>query len=134
MEFLAVVVLFPLLFWGLSFGCGLFLERITGGAIPALLLLPLGFGMLVVVSQFTTWWGATAPLTPLILLALALLGFALGRGALRRRWRSRSRGWWWGPVAAVATFVLVAAPEIVSLRATMTGYLLDTTGAIQIAG
>ncbi len=134
MHYLGVVVLFPLLFWLLSLGCGLLVERLTGASIPALLLLPLGFATLVVVSQFTTWWGPTAPLTPWVLLILALLGLGLSRGALRGRWHGRPRGWWWGPSAALATYLLVAAPEIVSLRTTFTGYLLDTTGAIQIAG
>lgn len=134
MHFLAVIVLFPLLFWLLSLGCGLLVERLTGASIPALLLPPLGFATLVVVSQFTTWWGPTAPLTPWVLLVLALLGLGLSRGPLRGRWRNRPRGWWWGPSAALATYLIVAAPEIVSLRLTFTGYLLDTTGAIQIAG
>ena len=134
MEFLAVIILFPLLFWALSCGCGLLVERITGAPIPALLLLPLGFGTLVVVSQFTTWWGPTAPLTPLVLLVLALAGFALGWGAILGRWRNRPPGWWWSPSAAVAAYVIIAAPIIVIGRVTFTGYLLDTTGAIQIAG
>ncbi len=134
MHFLAVVVLFPLLFWLLSLGCGLLVERLTGAVIPALLLAPLGFATLIVVSQFTTWWGTTAPLTPLVALVLALLGLGLSRGVVRERWQRRPRGWWWGPAAALATYLIVAAPEIVSLRLTFTGYLLDTTGAIQIAG
>jgi hypothetical protein len=134
MQFLAVVVLFPLLFWLLSLGCGLLLERLTGARLPALLLLPLGFGVLIVVSQFTTWWGPTAPLTPLVLLVLALLGFVLSRASLRERWHRRPKGWWWGAGAALTAYVLVAAPVIASGHPTFTGYLLDTTGSIQIAG
>jgi len=134
MQFLAVVVLFPLLFWLLSLGCGLLLEWLSGARLPALLILPLGFGVLIVVSQFTTWWGPSAPLTPLVLLALALLGFVLSRVQLRERWRRRPKGWWWGAGAGVAAYVLVAAPVIASGRPTFTGYLLDTTGSIQIAG
>ena len=103
MSFLAAVVLFPLLFWLLSAGCGLLLERVIGTRLPALLV-------------------------------LALSGIALGRSALRERWTGRPRHWWLGPAAMLATYLLVAAPEIVSLRLTFTGYLLDTTGAVQIAG
>ncbi len=134
MSFLAAVVLFPLLFWGLSAGCGLLVERICGGRLPGLLVVPIGFGTLVVVSQFTTWVGFTAPLTPFLLAALALAGFVLGRRGVSERWSARAGGWWVGPAAALAVYLIVAAPEIVSGRVTFSGYLLDTTGAIQIAG
>jgi hypothetical protein len=134
MTFLAVVVLFPLLFWLLSLGCGLLVERLIGGHLPTLLILPIGFGALIAVSQFTTWWGPTAPLSPIILLVLALLGLALGRAGLLERWRKRPRGWWWCAAAGIAAYVIVAGPVIASGRPTFTGYLLDTTGAIQLAG
>jgi hypothetical protein len=134
MQFLTAVVIFPLLFWLLSLGCGLLVGRLTGVRLPALLIIPLGFGTLVVVSQFTTWWGPTAPLSPIVLLALALLGFTLAREDVLERWRARPGGWWWGPGAMVATYLLVAAPVIAAGRVTFSGYLLDTTGAIQIIG
>lgn len=134
MSYLADVVLFPLLLWLLSWGCGLLVERICAGRLPALLVLPVGFGLLLVVSQFTTWLGWLAPLTPLVLVALALAGLALGRGAARERWVARKRGWWLGAGSMVAAYLILAAPEIVAGRPTFTGYLLDTTGAIQVAG
>jgi hypothetical protein len=134
MHYLAVVLLFPLLLWILSLGCGLLVARLTGVRMPALLLMPLGFGVLIAVSQFTTWWSATAPLTPIFLLVLALLGFALSRSELRTRWRGRPAGWWWGPIAPLGSYLILAAPVIAAGRPTFTGYLLDTTGAVQIAG
>lgn len=134
MQFLGTVALFPLLFWLLTLGCGLLVESMTGTRVAASLLLPLGFAALIVVSQFTLWWGPTAPLTPWALLALALLGFALARKRLPARWRARRRAWWLSLAPAVATYLLVAAPEIVAGRPTFSGYLLDTTGAIQVAG
>jgi hypothetical protein len=134
MGYLAAVVLFPLLFWLLCGGCGLLVERLCGARLPGLLLAPIGFGVLVVVSQFTTWVGFTAPLTPIVLLALALVGAALGRRAVSERWSARPAWWWTAPMAALAVYVIVAAPEIVSGRLTFSGYLLDTTGAIQVAG
>jgi hypothetical protein len=134
MQFLGTVALFPLLFWLLTLGCGLLVERLTGARIAGLLILPLGFVTLIVVSQFTLWWGPTAPLTPWVLLVLALLGFVFARGGLRGRWRARSRGWWLSLAPGLATYLLVAAPEIAAGRPTFSGYLLDTTGAIQVAG
>ncbi len=134
MSFLGVVLLFPLLFWLLAGGCGLLVERVFGLRLPALLVAPVGFGTLIVVSQFTTWVEWLAPLTPIVLAILALAGFVLARTGLAERWRARKSGWWLGPGAALATYLIVAAPVILSGRPTFTGYLLDTTGAIQIAG
>ena len=134
MTFLAVVVLFPLLFWALAAGCGLLAERLTGTRLPALLVLPIGFGTLIVVSQFTTWVSFLAPLTPIVLLVLALIGFLVSRRTLVERWSGRRSGWWLGGAAMVGSYVLVAGPVIASGNVTFTGYLLDTTGAIQIAG
>lgn len=134
MEFAAAILLFPLILCCLSLGIGLLVERLTGTLLPALLLLPVGFGALIAISQFTTWWGPSAPLTPWVLVALAILGALLSRAQLRERWRSRPRGWWWLPASGVAAYGIVAAPIIFAGRVTFTGYLLDTTGAIQIAG
>lgn len=134
MAYLAAVVLFPLLFWLLSGGCGLLAERLVGARLPGLLVAPLGFGVLIVVSQFTTWVGAIAPLTPIVLVVLALAGYALGRGALMERWAARGEWWWLAPAVVVIAYAIVAAPEIAAGRVTFSGYLLDTTGAIQIAG
>jgi hypothetical protein len=134
MEFLGTVVLFPLVFWVCSLGCGLLVQELTRAPLSASLLPVVGFAALIVVSQFTLWFGATAPLTPWVLLALALLGFALARRTLPARWRARRAGWWLSLAPAVATYALVAAPVIAAGRPTFSGYLLDTTGAIQLAG
>ncbi|MFZ1925122.1 MAG: hypothetical protein WAU42_03160 [Solirubrobacteraceae bacterium] len=137
MSFLMVVVGFPLLLAVLALGSGLLVERIVGIRLPFVLLAPLGFGVLIVVSQFTTWPPSTtlAPLTPWILLALALLGFVLAwRGGLAERWQGRGSGWWLAPAGALAAYLTVSAPIIAAGRLTFPGYLLDTTGSIQIMG
>src|SRR5207302_10845051 len=109
MHFLAAIVLFPLLLWLLSAGCGLLVERLSGARIPALLILPVGFGTLIVVSEFTTWWGPTAPLTPIVLAALAIGGLLAGRRSALHRWRERRRDWWLALAPAVAAYVIAAA-------------------------
>ena len=134
MDYFAVVVVMPVLLALLCLGSGLLVELLTGTRLPTLLLAPLGFGALVIVSQFSTRSASTAPLTPWLLVAMALLGLALGRGALRERWRARRGGWQWGPLAAVATYGIVASPEILAGHLTFPGYLLDTTGAVQLMG
>ncbi len=132
-----VVVGFPLLLAVLACGMGLLVERLAGVRLPAALLPALGFGGLIVVSQFTTWPASTtlAPATPWILLGLALLGLALAwRDGLAARWRGRGGGWWLAPGAALAAYVTVSAPVIASGRLTFPGYLLDTTGSVQLMG
>jgi len=134
MAYFAVVFVFPLLLAVLSLGSGLLVGRLAGVRVPALLVLPLGFGTLVVVAQFTTRAAATAPLTPWFLVALALLGFVLARRELAERWRARRRGFAWGPLAALATYAIVSAPILAAGRLTFPGYLLDTTAAVQMMG
>lgn len=134
MAFLAAVALFPLLLWLLSLGAGLLCERGMGGRLPTLLVIPVGFGALIVVSQLTTWFGATAPLTPFVLVVLALTGAVLSRRDLRERWAKRPGGWWWALVPLLATYLLIAAPVIAFGHRTFTAYLLDTTGAVQLMG
>ena len=132
-----VVAGFPLLLAVLALGMGLLVERLAGVRLPAMLLPVLGFGGLIVVSQFTTWPPSTtlAPATPWILLALALLGFLLAwRGGLGGRWRARAGGWWLAPGAALAAYLTVSAPVIAAGRLTFPGYLLDTTGSVQLMG
>jgi hypothetical protein len=134
MSFPMVVAGFPLLLGVLALGAGLLVERIAGAALPVAVLPALGFAALIVVSQFTTWKGAIAPATPWLLLALALLGYALSRRRLARRWRARRGGWWLAAGAGLAAYLTVGAPVIFAGRLTFPGYLLDTTGAIQLAG
>ncbi len=132
-----VVVGFPLLLAVLALGAGLLVERLVGIRLPPVLLPVLGFGTLIVVSQFTTWPPSTtlAPATPWILLALALLGYVLAwRAGLLERVSARGKGWWLAPAAALAAYLTVSAPVIIAGRLTFPGYLLDTTGSIQLMG
>lgn len=134
MTFLLAVLAFPLLLGALSLGFGLLVQRLSGMAVPALLLAPLGFAAIVGVSQLTTWSGVTAPLTPVALVVLAVVGVALARRDAAARWRVRRSGWWWGWAAGFAAYLTAAAPVILTGHVTFPGYLLDTTGAIQLMG
>lgn len=134
MTFLLAVLVFPLLLAVLALGVGLLVQRLAGMTLPALLLPPLGFAAVVGVTQLTTWSGVTAPLTPALLVALAVAGFVLDRGPAGARWRARRSGWWWGWAAGLAAYLTAAAPVILSGHVTFPGYLLDTTGAIQLLG
>lgn len=134
MTFLLAVLAFPLLLVALSLATGLLVQRLAGTRMPALLLAPLGFAAIVGVTQLTTWSGAIAPLTPIVLVLLALAGVALGRRDLGARWSTRRGGWWWGWAAGLAAYLTAAAPVILTGHVTFPGYLLDTTGAVQLIG
>jgi hypothetical protein len=129
MTYLAALIGFPLLLTLLSLGLGVGLDRLAGGRLPGLLLVPLGFAGLIVVSQLVTWPGALAPLTPVALVAAGVVG-AIGGW---RRFR-RSRPDVLGIGAGLGAYLVTAAPVLTAGRATFPGYLLDTTAGIQLAG
>ncbi len=133
-TFVLAVIVFPLLLVGLSFGVGLLVERAAGLTLPAVLLAPLGYAGIIGLTQVTTWSGAIAPLTPAIVVVVALGGFAVGGQALLTRWRARRSGWWWGWAPALVAYLVAAAPVLLTGHVTFPGYLLDTTGAIQLIG
>jgi hypothetical protein len=135
MAFFLTIIVYPVLLLALAFGCGLLAERVAGVELPIALLPALGFAGMVVVTQFTTWTGAIAPLTPWVLIALALGGYMLahrrsgiGRLVARANESRLTLG------ALVLAFVTFAMPVLAAGRATLPGYLLDTTGAIQMMG
>jgi hypothetical protein len=134
MTYLLAVFAFPLLVAALSSGFGLLVERIAGWRVPALLLAPLGFAAIIGVTQLTTWADPLAAATPWIVLAVGVAGFVLARGELRARWSARRSGWWWGPAAGVAAYLIANAPVVLAFRATFPAYLLDTTGSVQMMG
>jgi hypothetical protein len=78
-TYLLAVLVFLLLLAALSLGTGLLVQRVAGIALPALLLVPLGFAAIVGITQLTTWSGAIAPLTPVVLVAVAVAGAVLRR-------------------------------------------------------
>lgn len=134
MTFLLAVLVFPLLLAAVSLGTGLVVERVSGWRLPSLLLAPVGFAAVIGISQATTWIGPIAPLTPWVLVAVAITGAAVGRAALADRWRARRGGWWWGLAAGVAAYAIANLPVLLAGRATFPGYLLDTTGSVQLMG
>jgi hypothetical protein len=114
-------VLLPLVLGALSLGCGLLLEQAGGVELPWPLLLPAGFALVVVASQFPTLSGGTAVLAAPLVVALAVVGLAL---APRRVLAVDP----WGAAAGLAAYLAYGAPTILSGRATFDGYIkLDDT-------
>ena len=128
MTFLICAIGFPLLAGVLSLGCGLLVER-AAGRLPGALLVPAGFAGIVVVSQLGTGLDLLSDVTPILVALLAVAGFALGRRRL-----AEGAVDWWAAGAAVAVYLLVAAPVLLSGTATFAAYGLDTTGAVQLMG
>jgi hypothetical protein len=109
-------LVYPAVLALLACGLGLLAEVAGRFRLPASLLMPLGFALMVVIATLATLSGSTAKLATPALVVLALAGFALG--ARGREWRIRSAG-----VAAVlAVFAVAAAPVVFTGQAGFAGY------------
>ena len=105
-----------------ALGIGLLADRLSGGRIPGVLLLPLGIAGVIVVGQFAAVADATAELATPVCVVLALAGYAT---SFRRR-PLRIDGA--AVAAAAAVYLVFAAPVLFSGDATFAGYIkLDDT-------
>ena len=113
-------LLFPLVLGLLAYGCGLLVESAGGVRLPFALLPPVGFALIVCVTQLATMSGTTASLATPAVVACAVVGIMLAFGRLRVGA--------WPLAAAVAADCAYAAPTALSGRATFAGYIkLDDT-------
>ena len=129
MEFVLATIIFPLLVFALATGTGLLVDRVAGGAIPGVLIPPVGLAGLVVVAELFGWQAATGTLAPLALVIVAIAGYVIGWGRLKAL-----RPNWWAIAAAVGAYVMVCAPVLLAGRVTIGGYLLDTTVGFHLLG
>ncbi|HEY1451397.1 MAG TPA: hypothetical protein VGF47_10640, partial [Solirubrobacteraceae bacterium] len=90
--FALTVFAYPLVLALLCLGAGLAVDRCSGRWLPVALLPSVGAAALVALSQLSTSLTALAPATPYLMLAFALLGFALAPlRELSERVRARRR-------------------------------------------
>ena len=122
-------ILFPLLIALLCLGGGLLVERASGARLPGVLLLPLGFALIVCLTQVATEWDATAELAMPLVLVAAIAGLVLGIERLRAM-----RPEYPAAIAAVAVFAVFAAPVVLSGSATFSGYNLLGESSIHFIG
>jgi hypothetical protein len=122
-------LLFPLLLGALCLGCGLLLEAGVGRRIRGTLLAPAGFAAIVVLTGILTSRGELASLATPAVLAAAIAGYVLAwRGGERDLARVRAFLDGWAIAAAVAVFLVFAAPIVLSGHPTFAGYIkLDDT-------
>ncbi|HWH44528.1 MAG TPA: hypothetical protein VNT32_07340 [Thermoleophilaceae bacterium] len=119
MNLLAAWLLFPLTFAVLATGCGLLVERASGRRLAGVLIVPLGFAAMIVVTYFFALSDGTAELATPAVVLVALAGFAAGFARLRESRPDRAGGAAFG----IAFFVL-GAPVFLSGEATFAGYTL----------
>jgi hypothetical protein len=129
MTFLIAAVLYPLVLALLALGAGLLADRLSGGVLPGVLLVPIGLAVLVIAGELLSYATFTSKAIAPVMAVLALAGVALGRERIRGRRLDR-----WAIAAAVVAYLIACAPVLFAGRATMAGYLLDTTVGIHLAG
>jgi hypothetical protein len=122
--FLLAWVVFPALMIVLSAGAGLLVRSAAGPiAVPALLVMPVGLALLVVVCGLLCDSASLAPLAGPACVVVAVAGLVLARGPLRRVIARRARGTdLWALAAAVGAWAIVAAPVVLSGKPGFTGY------------
>jgi hypothetical protein len=118
---IACWVAFPLLLALLAYGCGAFVERLAGRALPLCVLLPCGMTLTIGVLDLLTRSTSTVSLAIPAVCALAAGGLVLRPPW---RWRRLDRAL----LPAVVVFAVYAAPIVLSGTATWAGYVkLDDT-------
>lgn len=121
-------LLFPLLLLALSVGCGLLVKRASGTDLPALLVAPVGFTVIVLVGEMTSIASFLADLAAPLAVGLAVAGFLLAWGGRPGRGEARLGLDGFALAAALGTFAVYAAPVVFSGEPTFTGYIkLDDT-------
>jgi hypothetical protein len=132
----------PLLLGLLSLGCGLLVAAAAertgtprGEPFPALLIVPSGFALLVILASLLTNWQLTAPLTGVGPVVVALAGLVVGRRRLLawRPSRVAARVAGWAAVAAIVPALTIGAPVFLTGHAGVTGYTKITDLGHQIA-
>jgi hypothetical protein len=117
-------VVFPALMLVLCGGAGLLVRRIAGTrSVPAVLTLPVGLALLVVVGGIFCYAQALAPFAAPAFVVVGVAGLVLGRGELKRLIARRSGALSLWPIAAgLGAWALVAAPIVLSGKPGFTGY------------
>jgi hypothetical protein len=129
--FALTVFAYPLVLALLCLGAGLAVDRCSGRFLPLALLPAVGAAALIALSQLSTWIVALAPATPYLMLALALLGFALApRRELLERLRRR-RAMLLVPLLA---YLLALAPVLLSGRAGFSSFMALSDSAVHMIG
>jgi hypothetical protein len=131
--FLATTLVYPCVLAVLCAGAGLLIDRLSGGFLPAPLLLTVGAAALIAVSQLTTYLSPAAPATPYLIAVLAAVGWWLGWRRARALARRR-RAWAWLAAVAVLAYALALAPVLLAGRPTFSSFMALADSAVHMLG
>jgi hypothetical protein len=131
--FVATTLLYPCVLAVLCAGSGLLIERGSGGSLPHALLLAVGAGALIAVSQLSTLAYPIAPATPYLMSAVALCGFWLGRARARSLLHAirRRSGLL---LLTMLAYALALAPVLLAGRPSFSSYMALADSAVHLAG
>jgi hypothetical protein len=118
-QVLQAWILFPAVLALLSLGWGLLVEWLSRARLSGFLLLPVGFGAVIVVTRAAMWLDFTAELAAPAAAVGAVAGLALGWKRVRSPLLDR-----WAAGAALVVFAVFAAPIVLSGSATFAGYTI----------
>jgi hypothetical protein len=134
--FVLTTLVYPLVLALLCVGAALLVDRLSGGWLPGALLPAVGAAALIGVSQLSTYPAWLAPATPYLLVAVALAGYALGRGRARAlviagRTRRNAR---WQLLVCPLAYLLALAPVLLAGRPTFSSYMALADSAVHMLG
>ena len=122
-SFIGAWILFPLVLLVASLGCGLLVRRLGGGGLEALLVLPVGFALVVVICAFACSYEWLAPAAGGLVAAFTVVGLVLeARTGPWRLPRPRLGAWLWPLLAALVAFAAVGGPVFITGKVGWTGY------------
>jgi hypothetical protein len=135
---------YPLALALLCLGAGLLVDRCSGRFLPAALLPSVGAAALIALSQLSTYASPLAPATPYLMVALALLGFALALRSARdgapggesavRALLLRLRAGASALAVAALVYLLALAPVLLSGRAGFSSFMALSDSAVHMIG
>jgi hypothetical protein len=135
--FLVAWVVFPALTLLLATGAGLLVRRAAGpGAVPSVLVVPVGLALLVVIGGLICYYAALAPLAAPAFVVAGAAGLVLERDSVRRFIERRGRGAdLFAIAAATGAWIIFAAPVVLSGKPGFTGYahIVDTSYQFDLA-
>lgn len=124
---LAAWILTPLVLLAIAVGLGLLLERILRIDLPSAVLVPVGFGTMVVLGMPGYQLGAGAWLSVVVTLAATAAGFVLRGATLRTRARDA-----YALISAAVVYLVYLAPVLLSGGWTWTGYNFVNDTVVQL--